>query len=57
MGDDGWLFINGAFIAKLNLSGMAKFGGVELLGNYFTGDGIPGKFTRFADFTIHAVER
>ena len=57
IGDDGWLFINGAFVANLDLSGGAKFGGVGLVGNYFTRDGIPGKFTRFADFTIHAVER
>ena len=57
MGDDGWLFINGAFVAKLNLSGGAKFGGVKAVGLYFTADGIAGRYTRFADFTIHAVER
>ena len=57
MGEDGWLFINGAFVAKLDLSGGAKFGGAALVGSYFIGDGIPGRFTRFADFTIHAAER
>ena len=57
IGEDGWLFINGAFVAKLDLSGGAKFGGAALVGSYFIGDGIPGRYTRFADFTIHAVER
>ena len=57
IGDDGWLFINGAFVAKLDMSGGAKFGGVKAVGFYFTSDGIAGRYTRFADFTIHAVER
>ena len=57
VGDDGWLFINGAFVAKMDLSGGAKFGGVEAVGLYFTDDGIPGRYTRFADFTIHSIER
>ena len=57
MGDDGWLFINGAFVAKMDLSGGAKFGGVEAVGLYFTDDGIPGRYTRFAGFTIHSAER
>ena len=57
MGEDGWLFINGAFISNLDLSGGAKFGGVTLVGRYFTSDGIPGRYARFADFTIHSIER
>ena len=57
IGEDGWLFVNGAFVAKLDLSGGAKLGGVEAIANYFAGDGIPGRFTRFADFTIRAIAR
>ena len=57
IGDDGWLFINGAFVSNLDLSGGAKFGEAGLAGRYFTADGIPGRHTRFADFTIHSVER
>ena len=57
MGDDGWLFINGAFVANLDLSGGAKFGEALAVGDYFIRDGIAGRYTRFADFTIHAVER
>ncbi len=56
-GEDGWLFVNGAFVAKLDLSGGAKLGEVDAIANYFTGDGIPGRFTRFADFTIRAIAR
>ena len=57
IGEDGWLFVNGAFVAKLDLSDGAKIGDVVAVGKYFTRDGIPGRYTRFADFTIHAVER
>ena len=57
IGEDGWLFVNGAFAAKLDLSGGAKLGGVEAIANYFTADGIPGRHTRFADFTIHTAAR
>ena len=57
IGEDGWLFINGEFTSKLDLSGGAGFGETFAIANYFVGEGIPGKLTRFADFTIHAVER
>ena len=56
-GDVGLLFINGAFIANLDLSGGPRFGGVTIAGSYFSGDSIPGRFTRFSDFTIHAATR
>ena len=57
IGEDGWLFINGEFTSKLDLSGGAGFGETFAIANYFVGEGIPGRYTRFADFTIHAVER
>ena len=57
IGEDGWLFVNGAFVAKLDLSDGAKIGDVVAVGKYFTRDGIPGRYTRFADFTIHTAER
>ena len=57
IGEDGWLFINGAFAAKLDLSGGADFGGVEAIANYFSDDGIPGRHTRFTDFTIRSAAR
>ena len=57
IGEDGWLFVNGAFVAKLDLSGGANLGGVEAIANYFASDGITGRHTRFADFTIRAIAR
>ena len=57
IGEHGWLFINGALVANLDLSGGPDFGEVDALGLYFTDDGIPGRFTRFTDFTIHTVAR
>ena len=57
IGDDGWLLINGEFVANLDLSGGSKSGEVTAVGLYFTADGIPGRFTRFTDFTIRSIDR
>jgi hypothetical protein len=55
LGDDGWLFINGSYIEKLDLSGWDKKGDVFAVGRYFSGEGIAGKSTRFQDFTVWSV--
>jgi len=55
LGDDGWLFINGSYIEKLDLSGWDKKGEVYAVGSYFSGHGIAGKSTRFQDFTVWSV--
>ncbi len=52
LGEEGWLFINGAYVEKLDLSGRLEAGSVGAMGSYFKGDGIAGKSTRFEDFTI-----
>ena len=52
LGGKGWLFINGAYVDKLDMSGLTDAGDVFALGSYFAGDGIAGKSTRFEDFTI-----
>ena len=49
---EGWLFINGEYVDKLDLSGGLEEGRVYAVGSYFTGHGIAGKSTRFKDFTI-----
>ena len=56
LGEEGWLFINGAYVEKLDLSGRLETGDVSAVGSYFTGDGIVGKSTRFEDFTIWSAD-
>ena len=56
LGNEGWLFINGTYIDKLDLSGWADSGQVSAVTNYFTGDGIAGYSTRFEDFTIWSAD-
>ena len=55
--DEGWLFINGTYIDKLELSGLIRSGSVSAIGSYFEDDGIAGYFTRFEDFTIWSADR
>ena len=43
MGDEGWLFINGARVAKLDLGGLLEAGAVSAVGSYFTGPRNPGQ--------------
>lgn len=56
-GPDGWLFINGAFIANLDLSGLTSTGSVSAVGSYFQSDGLAGRSTRFEDFTIRSLRK
>ncbi len=56
LGGEGWLFINGNYVDKLDLSGHLEAGRVSAVGSYFTGDGIAGKSTRFEDFTIWSAD-
>ena len=51
-GKDGKLYINGAYIADLQLQGLMESGRVYAVGSYFTGHGVAGYSTRFEDFTI-----
>ncbi len=57
LGKEGWLFINGAYVDKLDLSGPLETGDVSAVGSYFTGHGIAGKSTRFDDFTLRELRR
>ena len=54
--DAGWLFINGTYVDKLDLSGLTRAGGVSAIGGYFTSDGISGESTHFEDFTIWSAD-
>ncbi len=54
-GSQGWLFINGDFVATLDLSGLETAGKVSAVGSWFQNDGVAGKSTRFRDFTIREL--
>ena len=52
IGGDGALFVNGQFVAALDLSGLMGAGSVSAVAAYYTGDGVAGESTRFEDFRI-----
>ena len=52
LGGEGWLFINGSYVDKLDLTGWLEEGGVSAVASYFEGDGIAGRSTRFEGLTI-----
>ena len=54
-GREGWLFVNGALVAKLELARLLEAGAVSAVGSYFAGHGIPGRATRFAGLTVRSV--
>ena len=56
-GTKGWLFINDAYVADLDLSGLTGAGSVSAVGSYFQGDGVAGQSTRFEDLTIRSLSR
>ncbi len=54
-GGEGWLFINGAYMDKLDLSNWTKKGDVAAVGSYFSGHGVSGKSTKFERFTVWSI--
>ena len=56
LGNEGWLFINGVYIDKLDLSRWTESGQFSAVTNYFSGDGIAGYSTRFENFTIWSAD-
>ena len=57
LGDNGWLFINGIFVAQLDLSGLSNSGDVEAIGGYFVVDEVAGDSVRFEDFSVRSIQR
>ena len=55
LGEEGWLFVNGAPVSTLDLSGLVGSGNVAGVGAYFSSHALAGKFTSFEDFTIWSV--
>ncbi len=54
-GGEGWLFINGAYVDKLDLSGWTKKGDVAAVGSYYAGHGLAGKSTKFERFAVWSI--
>ena len=55
LGGEGWLYINGGFVAKLDLSGLMDAGNAAAGTGFFVGDEVAGESTRFVDFTVSGV--
>ncbi len=55
IGGEGWLFINGAYVDKLDLSGWTKTGDVVAVGSFYAGHGVEGKSTPFERFAVWSI--
>ena len=49
--DEGWLFVKGRFISKLNLGVFFKSGDIQAISGYFGSDSVDA-VVRFEDFTV-----
>ena len=56
LGEEGWFFVNGNYVEKLDLSGLTTTGTVAAITNYFTDHGIVGYSTLFEDFTVWSAD-
>ncbi len=55
LADEGWLFINGAYVSELDLSGWSVPGWIGAAPNSFYGDGVAGKTTELSEFVVWSV--
>jgi serine/threonine-protein kinase len=55
-GDDGYLFLNGEFIARMDLAQRLEAGEIAVATGLYEGDEVEGAETVFIDFTIWAIE-
>ena len=51
IGERGWFFVNGDFIADVDLSGATHSGDVAVITGAYTGDVVAGAVTRYEGFT------
>ena len=54
--DRGWLFINDAFEAQLDLGEISDAGGVSLIGVWFNDHEYPGATTVYKNFSVRPIE-
>ena len=57
IGERGWFFVNGDFVAALDLSAGTHSGDVSVITGAFTGDEVAGAITRFEDFSGRRLSR
>ena len=55
LGEEGVLYVNGNYVATLDLGGLAEAGEVVAVGAYFKGGGIAGRSTRFEGLTVWSI--
>ncbi len=56
IGDSGWFYVNGQFVATLDTSRLTKSGDVRVATGTFSGNEIEGEVTRFKDFTVWSLD-
>ena len=56
VGDVGWFFAKGSFVAKLDLGAHVDPGDVSVLTRFFLGDEQAGASTEFSDFSVWSLE-
>ena len=57
IGERGWFFVNGDFIAALDLSSVTHSGDVAVITGAFTGNEVSGAVTHFEDFRGRRLSR
>ena len=57
VGERGYLFVNGEFIAALDLSAVTGAGGVSVITGAYTGNERAGAVTRYEDFAVTALNK
>ena len=57
VGERGYLFVNGEFIAALDLSAVTGAGGVSIITGAYTGNERAGAVTRYEDFAVTALNK
>ena len=55
VGERGYFFVNGEFIAALDLSTVTGAGDVSVITGAYTGNERAGAVTRYEDFTVGGV--
>lgn len=57
LGAQGWLFLNGGLIGELDLSAGPSEGNVSVITGYRDDNEIPGRQTRYREFTVHEPQQ